>query len=307
MDFLNYTCNRTPPPDHLAVNQEVLDDDLCCAFVNPPGSFLCANDMTYNTVPSHPTQLTVGPWTSGDSSSSTDHNHRNFTQGRYSTQSASTSVPQALAIPPSRGAYYHHTTTNMLQSVPDYGSWHNTPTLHTTQYCNPALGGASIGHSSPAMGSDYLSPSTSQMVYPNGHPSRSTISSQYIVANHDTPFVLDPNMTASDFSPYNTSSHQWQNSAVPKPGPPSLPFTPMPPSLAVKSSRLTFLSFISPPVLPMVKRRQRDTLWICGDAGGVKVALLNAVGSVAATTSAMTPRFASCDATVFGVILVRYI
>lgn len=112
----------------------------------------------YNTVTSHRTQPSVGPPMSGYSSSSADHNRRNFTQGQYSTQPVSTSISQVLAIPPPQIDY--STTTNML---PNYDSWNNVSTLHSTQYHNPVLGGASIGHSSsPAIGSGYFSPPTSQ-------------------------------------------------------------------------------------------------------------------------------------------------
>ncbi|KAG1774601.1 hypothetical protein EV702DRAFT_1200181 [Suillus placidus] len=252
---MNFPWNRTPTQNQLAANPDVLDDDLHCTFVNPPGSLLGANDMLENSSthsntadhrtssPNHHTQPSVDPWTSGNSSSSTDHNRRNFTQGQYLTQSVSPSISQALAVPPPQIAYSCSTTTNMLPSVPNYGSWNSTPTLHSTRHYNPALGGTSIGDSSSlAMGSDYSSQSTFQKVDLNGHSSRSTIPSQYTVANH-LPFVFDPNtMSTSDFSPYNTLPHQWQTHANPQPGPLRLPFMPMiPPPSAVESSRFMFV------------------------------------------------------------------
>ncbi|KAG1899054.1 uncharacterized protein F5891DRAFT_1235449 [Suillus fuscotomentosus] len=244
---MNFYWNSTPMPDQLAENQDVLDDDLHCTFVNPLGSHLGANHMRpqghvqtqqrYNTVTSHRTQPSVGPPMSGDSPSSADHNRRNFTQGQYSTQPVSTSISQVLAIPPPQIDYC--TTTNML---PNYDSWNNVSTLHSTQYHNPVLGGASIGHSSsPAIGSGYFSPPTSQKVYPNGPSSHSIISSQYTITNNP-PFVFDPNMSTSDFSPYNTSPHQWQTHTVPQPGPLSLPLTPViPPPQAAESSHFSFV------------------------------------------------------------------
>jgi hypothetical protein len=116
--------------------------------------------QTCNTVTSHCTQPSVGPWTSGDSSS-IDHNHRNFTRGQYSTQSMS--ISQDLTIPPPQ-IHSYSTTTNILPSGPNFGSWNKPPTLHSNQYHNPALGGASIGYSSfPALGSGYSSQLTSQV------------------------------------------------------------------------------------------------------------------------------------------------
>ncbi|KAG1818159.1 uncharacterized protein BJ212DRAFT_1479986 [Suillus subaureus] len=247
---------NTPMPDQLAANQDVLDGDSHCAFINPPGSILSTNDMLENSrlrsntvdhetlSPNHHTQPSVGPWTSGDSLSSTDHNHPNFTQGHYSTQSVSTSVSQALAIPPPQFVYSYSTTTNMLPPVLNHGSWNNTLTLHDTQYHNPVLGGASIGYSSsPAMRSGYPSPSISQMAYQNGHSLRSTTPLQYTVANHTpSPSIFDNNMSTSGFSPYNTFPPPWQTRAVPQPGHLSLPFTPMiPPPLAAESSRFAFV------------------------------------------------------------------
>ncbi|KAG1734518.1 hypothetical protein EDB19DRAFT_1727489 [Suillus lakei] len=205
-----------------------------------------SNTMHYQaSSPNHPAQATVGPWTSGDPSSSTDHNCRMFTQGQYPTQSVSTFDPQAFVIPQPQSVYPYPTTTNSPASVPNYVSWHNTPTHNTTQSYNPALGGASIWHSSsPAMGDDYSSPSTLQNMHPNdGYPSRSTISSQYTVANHDTPLVVGPDMATSGFSPYNISSHQWQNPPVPQPGSLSPPLTPViPPPLTAEPSRFIFVN-----------------------------------------------------------------
>lgn len=245
-------------PDQLAANQDVLDDDPHYTFVNPPGSMLGTDDMLENSrshsntadhqtsSPNHSTQHSVGPWTSGDSSSNTDHNHPNFTQGQYSTQSVSTSTSQALVVPPPQIVYSYSTTTNVLPSVPNHGSW-NTSTLHRdgTRYHNPVLGSASIGYSSsPAMGSSCLSPSTSQMAYPNGHSLRSTTSPQYTVANHTPlPSIFDHNTSTSGVSSYNTLPPQWQTRAVPQPGyPGSLPFTPMiPPPFAAESSQFALL------------------------------------------------------------------
>lgn len=181
--------------------------------------------------PNHYAQPSVGPWTSGDSWSSTDHNHRNFT------------ISQDLTIPPPPQIdSYSTAATNILPSVSDFGSWNNTPTLHSTQYHNPALGRASIGYSSfAALGSSYSSLLTPQEVYPNGHSSQSNIFSQHTMASH-TPFVLDPTIPASDFSPYNILPHQWQIHAVPQPGPSSLPVTPMiPPPLDAEPSRFIFV------------------------------------------------------------------
>lgn len=239
---MNFSCNRTPMQNQLAANQDVLDNDLHCAFINPPSSLFGANDTLENSrmhpntadhqtsSPNHHTQPAVGPWTPGNSSSSPDHNRRNFTQGQYPTQFVSTSISQALAIPPPQIAYSCSTTTNMLPSVPNYGSWNSTPTLHSTRHS-----------SSLAMGSDYLSPSTSQKMYLNDHSSQSTIPSQYTMANHP-PFVFDPNVSTSDFSPYNTLPYQWQTHAVPQPGPLHLPFALMrPPPLTAESSRFTFV------------------------------------------------------------------
>ncbi|KAG2121249.1 hypothetical protein DEU56DRAFT_100897 [Suillus clintonianus] len=190
MNFPN-TWNRTPTPDQLVANQDVHDDDLYRTFSNPPGSLFCATDMRSmaylntaaadhqisstklvcsfsslqgnNTVTSHPTPPTVGSWTSSNSSSSTDHNHGNFTEGRYSTQSISASTYQTLDMPPSQSAYPYSITANVLSSVPDYDPWHNPPTLHSIQHYNPELRGASIRHSySPVLRSDDSSPSTSQ-------------------------------------------------------------------------------------------------------------------------------------------------
>ncbi|KAG1882491.1 hypothetical protein F4604DRAFT_1921681 [Suillus subluteus] len=163
---------------------------------------------------------------------------------QYSTQlesvSTSTSISQSLAMPPPQIAYSYSTNTT-LPSVPNYGSqWNNTP--NSTQCHNPALEGAtSIGYfSSPVPGSGYLSPSTSQMAYPNNHSSWFTTSSQYTAANH-TPLssIFDQNMSTSDFSLYNTSPYQWQTHTVLQPGHLSLPFIPMMPSpSAVESSQV---------------------------------------------------------------------
>ncbi|KAG2158685.1 uncharacterized protein EDB93DRAFT_561370 [Suillus bovinus] len=195
--------------------------------------------------PVHGTRPSIGPWTSGDSSSSTDHNRHNFTRDQYSTLSVSASFSQALAIPPPQND--HSTTINMLPFVPNYGFNNNIPTLHRIQYHNPTLG-ASIVHSfSPAIGSSYPSPLPPQKVYPNGRSSRPIISSQYTVIN-DTPFVFDPHTSTSDFSLYNNNSrhHQWQTHAVSQPGISSLPFTPaIPPPQAAESSQQ--LAFVMPP------------------------------------------------------------
>lgn len=245
---MNFHWNSTPMLDQLAENLDVLDDDLRCTFVNL-SSHLGANHMLENSrsrsntanhqtsSPIHRIQPSVGPPISGDSSISVDYNRRNFTQGQYSTQPVSTSISQVLAIPPPQIDY--STTTNML---PNYDSWNNVSTLHSTQYHNPVLGGASIGHSSsPAIGSGYLAPSTSQKVYPNGPSSHSTISSQYTITNNP-PFVFGPTLSTSDFSLYNISPHQWQTHAVPQPGPLILPLTPMiPPLQTAESSQSTFV------------------------------------------------------------------
>lgn len=152
----------------------------------------------------------------------------------------------AMAIPPPQIVYSYSTAADILPSVPNFGSWNNAPILHSTQYYDPALGGASIGYSSPAMGSGYSFPSTSQKVYSNGRSSKSDISSQHFVANH-TPFVFDPIMP-TDFSPYNILPHQRQIHTVPQPGPLSFPVTPMiPPPLAAESPQ-----FIYPPNQPPV-------------------------------------------------------
>ncbi|KAG1788661.1 uncharacterized protein HD556DRAFT_848616 [Suillus plorans] len=171
------------------------------------------------------TMSLVGPSMSGDSSSITGHNRRNFAQGQCSTlQPISTSTSQVLAIPPPQ------ITTNMLPTRYDF--WNNV----STQYHNPVLGGASIGHSSsPAIGSGYLAPRTSQKVYPNDP---SSLSSQYTITNNP-PFVFDPNMPNSTFSPYNISPHQWQTHAAPQPGPLSLSLTPM--ILPLQAAEFTFV------------------------------------------------------------------
>ncbi|KAG1762384.1 hypothetical protein EDD22DRAFT_579603 [Suillus occidentalis] len=240
-------------PNQPAANQDFPDDGLYCAFVDPPNSLIGAKDMLENSRPQSNTtdhqrsnpnrhiQPSVGPWMSGDSSKGTDHNHRNFTQGQYSTQSVSTSISQDLAIPPLQNDPYS-TATNILPSISRFGSWNDTPTLRSTQYHDPASGSARVGYSSsPAMGSGYSFPSTTQKVYPNDRSVQSGISSQHTVANH-TPFVFDPTMPASDFSPYNILPHQWQTRTVPQPGPLSLPVTPMiPPQLAEESSRFIFV------------------------------------------------------------------
>lgn len=210
--------------DQLATDQDVLRDVSQCAVVDPTSSILGASDMlrlhsnkadNQTSSPNHHVQHSVGTWMSGDSSSSTDHNCHNFTPGQYSTRSVSTSISQSLAVPQPEIVYAYSTATNMLPPDLNYGSWNNAPTLHSTQYHNPVLGGASIGYSySPAMGSGYSSTS-SQIAHPNGH------SLQF----------------ASGFLPYNT---QWQTHAVPQPGHLSLPFTPMmSPPLSAGSSGFT--------------------------------------------------------------------
>ncbi|KAG0701157.1 hypothetical protein DFH29DRAFT_1000454 [Suillus ampliporus] len=191
MDFLSNWI-LTPTPDKLVANQGVIGDDLYCAFVNPPSSPFRANDMVEFlklffsvtlivlkmspsktlTSPNHPAQPTgAGQWTSGDKSSSSGHNCRDFTQGQYSTGSVFSSNPQALAIPQPHSVYSYPTTTNMLASVSSYGSWHNTPTIHSSRYNNPVFRDASVEHfCSPAItGSDYSSPSTFAMQNLNGH------------------------------------------------------------------------------------------------------------------------------------------
>ncbi|KAG2750994.1 hypothetical protein P692DRAFT_20872923 [Suillus brevipes Sb2] len=147
--------------------------------------------------------------------------------------------------PPPQIDSYSTVATNILPYVSNFGSWNNTPTLHSTQYHNPTLGGASIRYSSfPALESGYSSPLTSQEVYPNGRSLQSNISSQHTVTSY-TPFVLDPTMPASDFLPYNILPHQWQTHAVPQQEPLSLPVTPMiPPPLVAEPSR--FISVIQP-------------------------------------------------------------
>jgi hypothetical protein len=77
-------------------------------------------------------------------------------------------------------------------------------------------------------------------VYANDRSSQSNISLQHTVTDH-MPFVFDPTMPASDFSPYNLP-HHWQTRAVPQPGPLSLPVAPViPPQLAAESSRFIFV------------------------------------------------------------------
>lgn len=73
-----------PVPDQLA-NKDVLDDDFRDSFVNPPDSILGTNNMLEHSrshsntadhqasIPSHHAQPSAAPWTSGDSSSSTNH------------------------------------------------------------------------------------------------------------------------------------------------------------------------------------------------------------------------------------------
>lgn len=245
---MNLLWDRTPTPDQLTANQNIPNDNLHCAFVDPPSSLGAKDMLEYpmlhsNTAsnqissPNYYTRPTVGPsvgpWTSDGSSSCADHSRRDFAQDQYSMQFVSTSISQALTIPPPQVVYSY---SNTFPFVSDYDSCNNTPTLHSTQYHNPVLGGASIGNYSPAMESGYSFSSISRGV-PSSHSSRPSMSSQYTVANH-IPFISDPNMSPS----YNTLPHQWQTPAVPQPAPLKPPFTPMiPPPLTAESSQPTLI------------------------------------------------------------------
>ncbi|KAG1818158.1 uncharacterized protein BJ212DRAFT_127178 [Suillus subaureus] len=120
--------------------------------------------------------------------------------------------PDQLAAMPPQITYSYSTTTTTLPSVQNYGfQWNNTP--NSTHHHNPALEGATnIGYSSsPVTGSDYSSPSTSQMAYPDGRYLWSPTSSHYTAANHiPLPSIFDHNVSTSDFSPYNALPYQWQ-------------------------------------------------------------------------------------------------
>ncbi|KAG0702775.1 hypothetical protein DFH29DRAFT_999010 [Suillus ampliporus] len=160
--------------------------------------------------PNHAAEPTFpDPCMLNNPSGSTGRSCYSFTDGQYSTNSISAS-PRASAIPQPQSIYsvsYPTTAT----SVSNYDALYNPPSLHSTQY-NPVLGNAIVRHfSSPLMGSNYSSPYTFQMQYSDDHPLRPTFSSQYTVTNQDTPFIFDPEMTASGFPPYNELSYQRQN------------------------------------------------------------------------------------------------
>ncbi|KAG0702790.1 hypothetical protein DFH29DRAFT_1068926 [Suillus ampliporus] len=255
-------------PDQPVVNQElVLDEEVYCAF--PSGSLPRANDMVWflrrsfsvtliipqkrqsPTIPRsdykfrvlHPTMISPNPWISSSPSSSNGYSCQNLTQGQYATHWQSFSAPKPQGFIPQPESIYsvsYPTTANMFTPVSNYGSWHNPPTLHSTQYHDPVLGGTTVApSSSPAAGSDCWSSYLFPMQYSNIRPSHSRF--PYTVTNQDEPFISDSEMSISDILLHNEPSHQWQYSAIHQPSPLSGPLPPMiPPPLAAEYSQISF-------------------------------------------------------------------
>ncbi|KAG1750250.1 hypothetical protein EDB19DRAFT_1679339 [Suillus lakei] len=207
MRFLSLLFNSETMLDQLVpVNQEVHDDDVCRRIASPSSVGL----------------------------SSVNDKSTTCTNNEFAAHPPMISIPNHPGQPELYGPWMSDGPLNSTGY-----SCHDSTREHDATQSVPVLGDTTFGcFPSPEMRSDYLSPYTFPVWYPDVHHSQFTFST---VTQRGLPFIFDPEMSTLDVLLYNEPSYRSQNFTIPQPGPSSGPLLPLiPPHMAVECSQSRF-------------------------------------------------------------------